>query len=139
MYNLLIVLVILCICMSLRTLFFSYKLKNKQISFDNFLFLAFAYCVLMIGFGLIFLLLEIKGFNIIMDHGSQLEGSYFHKLYTSVYLSAVTLFSVGFGDVVPLGIGRVIVIMEALIGYTIPAAFVVKSVLDFDQVNIKKK
>ncbi|PKR84528.1 ion channel [Heyndrickxia camelliae] len=138
MYNLLIVLVILCICMSLRTLFFSHKLKGKQISFDNFLFLAFAYCVLMIGFGLIYLLLEIKGLNIIIDHGAQLSGSYFHKLYTTLYLSAVTLFSVGFGDVVPIGIGRVIVIIEALIGYTIPAAFVVKSVLDYDQATIKK-
>ncbi|MBB2479490.1 two pore domain potassium channel family protein [Bacillus sp. APMAM] len=139
MYNLLIILVILCICMSLRTLFFSHKLKNKHISFDNFMFLAFAYCVLMIGFGLIYLLLEIKGYHIIIDHGSVLTGSYFHKLYTSLYLSAVTLFSVGFGDVVPLGIGRAIVIIEALIGYTIPAAFVVKSVLDHDQVSFRKK
>jgi potassium channel LctB len=139
MYNFFIVLVILCIFMSLRTLFFPSKLKYKQISFDNFLFLAFTYCVIMIGFGLIFLLIDIKGFKIIIDHGSELSGSYFNKLYTSIYLSAVTLFSVGFGDVVPLGIGRGIAIIESLIGYTIPTAFVVKSVLDFDQVTFRKK
>lgn len=135
----LILAVILCIVMSLRTLFFSSKLKYKHVSFDNFLFLGFTYTVIMVGFGLLFMLLEIKGFQVIMEHGSILNGSYFEKLGTSMYVSAITLFSVGYGDVVPVGMGRSLVMVEALLGYTIPAAFVVKSVLDLDQGNQIKK
>lgn len=41
-------------------------------------------------------------------------------------------FSVGFGDVAPVGIGRLLAIIEALLGYTIPAAFVVRTFIDFD-------
>ena len=37
---------------------------------------------------------------------------------TSFYFSAMTLFSVGNGDVIPQGIGRIIAVVEALIGYT---------------------
>jgi potassium channel LctB len=42
------------------------------------------------------------------------------------------LFSVGYGDIAPIGIGRVIAMIEALIGYTIPAAFVAKAFIDKD-------
>ncbi|MED3561478.1 ion channel, partial [Bacillus xiapuensis] len=49
---------------------------------------------------------------------------------SSFYFSAMMLFSVGNGDVIPLGIGRVIAVTEALIGYTLPAAFVARAMLN---------
>ncbi|MEK5522015.1 potassium channel family protein [Heyndrickxia sp. FSL W8-0423] len=139
MIYVLMIAVIICIFMSLRTLFFPSKLKHKLVSFDNFLFLGSTYSVIMIGFGLLFMLLEIKGFNVIAEQGSHFSGNYIEKLNSSMYLSAITLFSVGYGDIVPIGIGRILVVLEALIGYTIPAAFVVKSVIDYEQNNEMKK
>ncbi|GER67188.1 LCTB protein [Weizmannia acidilactici] len=133
MFYFLGVLVVLCIAMSLRTLFYPSSWRTKQLSFDNFLFLAFTYSNIVIGFGLLYLILDIMGFRIALNHGRQLEGHDFRTLMDYMYLSAVTLFSVGYGDIVPIGAARILIVIEALIGYTIPAAFVVKSVLDSEK------
>src|SRR5690606_26796778 len=124
--------VIICILMALRILFFPDRFKFKQVSFENFAFLGCTYAVIMIGFGLIFLMLEMKGIHVIIDSGQGDVDSWNKRLGTSLYLSAITLFSVGYGDVVPVGVGRLLVMVEALIGYTIPAAFVVRTFVDFD-------
>jgi len=87
----------------------------------------------MIGFGLIYTLFQLNGFRVYLD--SQMVVSplnFFDTLLSSVYFSGITLFSVGFGDLVPVGLGRIIVVVEALIGYTIPAAFVARAVLDME-------
>ncbi|WP_018663880.1 ion channel [Heyndrickxia acidiproducens] len=130
MFFILGILVLFCIVMSLRTLFYPTLRRSKQLSFADFLFLAFTYCNIMIGFGLLYLILDMMGIPIALDHGRLMEGHDFKTLLDYMYLSAVTLFSVGFGDVVPIGAARILAVAEALIGYTIPAAFVVKSVLD---------
>lgn len=124
--------VIICLLMALRILFIPDRFKFKQVSFENFVFLGCTYAVIMIGFGLLFLLLELKGMPIIMDTIATQEKEWNERLVTSLYLSAVTLFSVGFGDVVPVGVGRLLVMLEALLGYTIPAAFVVRSFIEHE-------
>ncbi|MFB9828289.1 ion channel [Lederbergia wuyishanensis] len=101
-------------------------------SFENFVFLACTYAIIMIGFGLLFLLLELRGMTIIIDTTAVQDKGWSERLATSVYLSAITLFSVGYGDVVPIGVGRLLVMLEALLGYTIPAAFVVRSFLEYE-------
>ncbi|MFD1708279.1 ion channel [Siminovitchia sediminis] len=125
---------VICIFMSLRLLFFPSRFKYKEVSFENFVFLGITYAVIMIGFGVLFLLLDMKGIHVFNDveiiPGD--ESPFFTSLGTSIYLSAVTLFSVGFGDVAPVGVGRLLVIIEALVGYTIPAAFVVRTFIDLD-------
>jgi potassium channel LctB len=125
--------VIFCIAMSLRTLFLPYTIKGKLVSLENFLFLAALYATIMIGFGLIFILLEFNGNAVILENGRVLQGDFFKKLETSIYFSTITLFSVGYGDIVPIGIGRIVVVLEALVGYTIPAAFVAKAVFDVEK------
>src|SRR5690606_11191789 len=124
--------VIICLLMALRILFIPDRFKFKQVSFENFVFLGCTYAVIMIGFGLLFLLLELKGMPIIVDTIATQEKEWNERLVTSLYLSAVTLFSVGFGDVVPVGVGRLLVMLEALLGYTIPAAFVVRSFIEHE-------
>jgi potassium channel LctB len=131
--------VILCIAMSIRTLFIPAKLGYKLFSFENFLFLTFTYSIIMIGFGLLYMLCEVKGLRIITEHNTPLEGDFLSKIGTCMYLSAMTLFSVGFGDIIPHGFGRFIVMLEALLGYTLPAAFVVKSMLDHEGRPFSKK
>ncbi|KAB7662773.1 ion channel [Bacillus sp. B1-b2] len=127
----LLALILFFIVMSLRTLFVPYRLKEKWVSFENFMYLFFVYITIMIGFGLIYTLFQMNGIPVYnAGQSPSLTYDFFHTLHTSIYFSGVTLFSVGFGDLMPVGMGRMIVIVEALIGYTIPAAFVARAVLE---------
>ena len=42
-----------------------------------------------------------------------------------IYFSAMTVFTVGFGDIVPVGWSKVFVVIQSFIGYLLPAAFLV--------------
>jgi potassium channel LctB len=129
-FYLLFIFVTFCIVMSLRTIFSSYKIKGKRVSIENFLFLVTLYATLMIGFGMIYMLLEMKGFLVVLEENKILVGDFFVRLETFIYFSGMTLFSVGYGDISPIGLGRVVAVIEALIGYTIPAAFVARAVFN---------
>jgi potassium channel LctB len=129
-----IIIIILCIVLSLRELFIPDKIKGKKMSIENFFILAIIYLTVMISFGLIYFLVGSE------VHPVLIEGEYSKstsnveetiiELETALYFSAITLFSVGYGDIAPIGIGRVIAVIEALIGYTIPTAFVARTVFD---------
>ncbi len=125
--------IILCIFMSLKGLFFPSETREHQLSMRNFLYLGLCYVTIMLGFGLVFLLLEMEGFHILKENDQLVDGDYADHFFTSMYFSGITLFSVGYGDVTPIGIGRGIALVEAWLGYTIPAAFVVKSIFLNDQ------
>ena len=127
-----IILIVICIFSSMRLLFTPNKFKSARVSFENFLFLATIYATVMIGFGLMYLLLELNGLPVLNYSYESLGDNFFERLETGLYFSAVTLFSVGYGEIAPVGIGRFIAVSEALIGYTIPAAFVARTVLDRD-------
>lgn len=139
MWYIILVGVIVCIAMALKTLFFPSKFRYKQVSLENFLFLGCTYAIIMIGFGLIFGLLEMKGIPVLLDARNSLDASWYQRLGSAFYLSGITLFSVGYGDVVPIGIGRILAIIEALLGYTIPAAFVVRTFIDYNATVQTKK
>jgi potassium channel LctB len=129
-FILLFIAITTCIVMSLKTLFSPNKIKGKMLSSENFLVLAVVYIIIILGFALVYLLFDMHGYPIVRD-GFLTEGDgFFMRLESSFYFSAMTLFSVGYGDIYPTGIGRMIAVFEALIGYTIPAAFVAKAVLD---------
>jgi potassium channel LctB len=129
-FMLLFISITTCITMSLKTLFTPNKIKGKMLSFENFLVLAVVYTIITLGFALIYLLFDMQGYPIVRD-GFITEGDgFWMRLESSFYFSAMTLFSVGYGDIYPMGVGRMIAVFEALIGYTIPAAFVAKAVLD---------
>ena len=119
--------VILCIYMSLRLLFTPNTLRGKFVSVENFLYLATVYVTIIISFGLIYLLFYLNEKGILIEMNEQARKNIFE---TSFYFSAMTLFSVGNGDVIPIGIGRFIAVTEALIGYTLPAAFVARAVFN---------
>ncbi|WP_190284838.1 two pore domain potassium channel family protein [Bacillus sp. S3] len=127
MFYFLLPIVIFCIFMSIRTLFVPNTIKGKLVSVDNFFYLGTCYLTVIIGFGLIYLLFSLVGTPVVIEandgHGKNL-------FETSFYFSAMMLFSVGNGDVIPLGIGRFIAVTEALIGYTLPAAFVARVMIN---------
>ncbi|WP_066299897.1 ion channel [Bacillus sp. FJAT-29937] len=128
-----LVFIVFCMIMSVRTLFLPHTIKGKKVSFENFIYLAFIYVTVMIGFGLIYILLDINGYTVFTEGTVGLDGDFLNKLETGFYFSAVTLFSVGYGDIAPIGIGRMIAVLEALIGYTIPAAFVFRAVFEMEK------
>lgn len=127
-----VLIILICISSSIRLLFTPNKIKGKRVSFENFLFLGAIYATVMISFGLLYILLELHGLAVLDDGYIPSENSFLLRLETGLYFSAVTLFSVGYGDIAPIGIGRIIAVSEALIGYTIPAAFVARTVMDFE-------
>ncbi|WAA08782.1 ion channel [Fervidibacillus albus] len=124
-------LIVFIMAMSLRTLFLPNALQEKFISWQSFVYLLFIYSTLFLGFGLLYFLFMQIGFEILTENGETIKGRKVYELQTSFYFSGITLFSVGYGDVSPVGYGRLIAILEGMIGYTIPASFVVRTVIDF--------
>lgn len=116
-------------------MFTPHKIKGKLVSFENFIFLTSIYATVMIGFGLMYILLELNGYPVLDDGYEPIGTNFLGRLETGLYFSAVTLFSVGYGEIAPVGIGRIIAVSEALIGYTIPAAFVAQTVFDMENKN----
>src|SRR5690606_2734229 len=123
--------ILFAVGMSLRTLFMPTALQEKFISWESFLYLLYIFATIMIGFGLIYFLMLQMGWPILLENGEFFSGNVLDHLFTSIYFSAVTLFSLGYGDVAPVGIGRFVSIVESMIGYTIPAAFVVRTIIHF--------
>ncbi|MFD1735230.1 potassium channel family protein [Bacillus salitolerans] len=114
-------------------LFKRYERRGNHLSLENLGFLFLLYVNVLIGFGLIFTLIEMRGISVLIDNGVALSGSFFDIFSEAMYFSGVTLLSVGYGDITPIGIGRWFAIIEALIGYIIPAAFVVRSMGDYER------
>ncbi|WP_062353217.1 ion channel [Bacillus kwashiorkori] len=127
---------ILCIMLSIRTLFLPEALQDKYISWESFFYLLIVYSTIFIGFGMIYFIIIDSGFGQFYENGELLSGSFFHKLKVCFYFSGITLFSIGYGDISPLGLARGVAVIEGLIGYTIPAAFVVRTVIDVKKEKI---
>jgi potassium channel LctB len=107
--------------------------RGNYISIENIAFLFLIYVNVLIGFGLIYTIFEMEGFPVLIEGGVKLTGNFFEIINEAMYFSAITLLSVGYGDITPIGIGRWFAILEALIGYIIPAAFVVRSMVDYEK------
>nr|WP_302328582.1 potassium channel family protein [Salirhabdus salicampi] len=97
---------------------------RNSFSAEHFYGLMLIYITVTIGFGLIYFLLSQLGIPILTE--GYLQGnSQLERLGHAIYFSGVTLLTVGYGDITPLGIGKWIALAEALMGYILPAAFVV--------------
>jgi len=110
--------------------FFSQNHYARQsFSIHQFYTLVVVYFIVMLGFGLLYFVLASEGWGILQDELLQRE-SFLDRLAHSIYFSGVTLMTVGYGDITPVGIGRVLALGEALIGYILPAAFFVQLMQD---------
>lgn len=102
---------------------------GKRISVRNFLILLLVYITVAMGFGCIYISLELMGYTVLSEGDMRVGGTFANLLEDAMYFSAVTILSVGYGDITPLGIGRWIAMIEAFFGYLLPAAFVVSNVV----------
>lgn len=118
---------------SLRWIWTTARDPNQSLTLKNFLLLLMTYAILFMGFGAIYALLHFHGIQVLSENGTELDGSAFEQLLTSMYFSAITMLSVGYGDISPVGIGRWLAMIEALLGYALPTALVVRTVIDFEK------
>ncbi|MFC2949604.1 potassium channel family protein [Virgibacillus sediminis] len=105
----------------------AFELREGRFSAEVFYTFLIIYISVMIGFGLIYFTLSFQGI-ILVENGELRQPSVIGSLSHSMYFSGVTLLTIGYGDITPIGIGRLIALIQALIGYIIPAAFVLKLV-----------
>lgn len=127
----LLFIILFIIVMSLRTLFIPMAIQEKFLSWESFVYLIFVYTTIFLGFGLAYFLLIQNGIPILKEDGTFVGEDFLYTLQTCFYFSGLTLFSVGYGDVTPVGIGQILAVLEAMIGYTVQASFVVRTVVDF--------
>lgn len=108
-------------------------LRKDFLSFETVIMITYLYLSLLIGFGMIYLICLQSNIQVLVESGIPVTGDYIGKLLISLYFSAVTLFSVGYGDIVPIGLGRFIAVFEALIGYILPAVFLARTVIGIEK------
>ncbi|MDY0407563.1 potassium channel family protein [Virgibacillus soli] len=106
----------------------SVELVEKQFSMETFYTLIMIYIIVLIGFGSIYFILSFQGL-ILVENGKIDDVNIIGSLVHSFYFSGVTLLTIGYGDITPIGIGRLLAIIEALIGYILPAAFILRIVI----------
>ncbi|MGG3891039.1 ion channel [Metabacillus fastidiosus] len=121
--------IVICLFMSFYLMFRTFMQRNF-LSFETVLSIVYLYVSLLIGFGMIYLILLQSDIQVLKIGEEYIEGAYFERLGTCLYFSTITLFSVGYGDIVPVSFGRFIASIQALIGYTLPAVFVARTVMD---------
>ncbi|UJL47321.1 two pore domain potassium channel family protein [Virgibacillus sp. NKC19-16] len=103
------------------------EMRDSRFSAELFYALLIIYSTVIIGFGLIYFIISFHG--IILVEGEELrEVSVLGSIIHSVYFSGATMLTIGYGDITPIGIGRFIALIEALIGYVLPTAFVLRLV-----------
>ncbi|MGG3007655.1 ion channel [Geobacillus stearothermophilus] len=106
---------------------------THRLSLDSLWVLVQWYGTMLLGFAMIYMILQANGHHVFTPSPSSAAGNRLSMLEDSLYLSGMTLLSVGYGDVIPVGIGRWIAIAEALLGYIMPAVIVTRTVFDWDR------
>jgi potassium channel LctB len=104
---------------------FYWFIKHKRYTLTEFsqamfLRLFFTLFIIFIGFSLIYYSLFLNGHVVVQDTVNNRTVSHFSDY---VYFSGVTLLSVGYGDLVPLGVTRIFSLLEASLGLLLPSAF----------------
>ncbi|GGH88955.1 potassium channel LctB [Pullulanibacillus pueri] len=101
---------------------------NKKEIFYNAIALLMLCGNIIISFTFIYIILEVLGLGQIVEHHpTPLYNSAWLNIFTrTLYFSAITLFSVGYGDITPFEWSRMVAIIEATVGYILPAVITVQ-------------
>lgn len=103
------------------------KNNVRRFSMEIFYTLLVVYTIVIIGFALIYFIFSFH--HVVLVEGGELrQMSIFGSLVHSAYFSGVTMLTIGYGDITPVGYGRLIALIQALIGYILPTAFVLRIV-----------
>lgn len=103
------------------------KKKQKRSYFQSSLFtkLFFSMIILTFGFAVIYYLLSMDGDVLRMNNeaGEAIGQDFMEYLY----FSGVTILSVGYGDLVPVGAARFFALLQAALGFLLPSAYFIKA------------
>lgn len=109
--------------------------KKIGIAYDIFYTLLIIYIIVIIGFSFLYYMLSFYDV-VLYEENATNEQSLLAIWWRSFYFSGVTVLTIGYGDVIPLGVGRLFALLQALIGFILPTAFVLKVVhLNLDEMN----
>ncbi|WP_338024326.1 potassium channel family protein [Aquibacillus albus] len=117
-----ILLIVALMSGSLYSFIYHKPYKRSYFSYEIFYTLILVYFVVLVSFGLLYFVLSFNGI-VLVEGGVLQDVSVLETLAHSLYFSGVTLMTVGYGDITPVGWGRLIALIEAIIGYLLPAAF----------------
>jgi hypothetical protein len=89
--------------------------------------LLFLYINVLLTFSVIYLFLDVSQLGPIVNPIPIFEQKYIilEKVATSIYLSTLALLSEGYSHIVPAGWSKIVVLVEATIGFMIPAFMIV--------------
>ncbi|MCA0989395.1 ion channel [Guptibacillus algicola] len=112
------------------------RIPGSLLSVYKLVLLFVVYFTMITAFACIYLCLVILDIPVLQEGSIDMatipmEG--ITRIQSVLYFSAVTLLSVGYGDITPIGVGRWIAIIEALIGYLMPAAFFVTTIVHYKE------
>lgn len=98
------------------------KPSTHLVSLRHLALLILVYLTLISSFAILYTGIELVGIQVIEGETT--------SIIDIIYFSAITMLSVGYGDIVPVGMGRIFAIVQALIGFLLPAAFVMSTFLN---------
>lgn len=99
-------------------------MNKKMFVLEIFLTFMIVYSILIIGFGLVYFILSFSG-DVFIDQQKSDYAS-LNRLLTSIYFSGVTLLTIGYGDVSPVGVVRFLAVIQAMLGYALPSLLVLR-------------
>ena len=109
--------------------------KNKRSYFQASLFQKLFYSMvgITIGFGALYYLLSFQGEVIRVGTEEGKNGG--ENFLDFLYFSGVTMLSVGYGDLVPVGGARFFALIQAGIGLLLPTAFFIRALNEKEDSN----
>ncbi|PPA68826.1 hypothetical protein [Jeotgalibacillus proteolyticus] len=96
--------------------------EGQVFSFKNFLLLTVTYGVLLTGFATVYTVMTLEGVEVMEIDTT--NHSFWSLFSTSIYLSGMMLFSIGNGEIIPLGLGRWVSLMASYLGHALPVTVV---------------
>lgn len=125
MYIVIVFCIFLIVCISiLQYVLAVLYIETSYIALQAFFSLCMIYIIVIIGFSMIYFLIDLH--QAIFVGRINMPKHIIWQLYDMIYFSGVTMLTIGYGDIAPIGIGRMIAIIQALMGYVLPTAFVLK-------------
>ncbi|UOQ84599.1 potassium channel family protein [Gracilibacillus salinarum] len=120
-----ILLIVVLLIGSLYAFIFGKAHQRSYFSYEMFYTLLAVYFTVLTSFACLYFVLSFQGV-LLLDDGRLDQLPPLETLAHSFYFSGVTLMTVGYGDITPIGWGRLLALIESLIGYILPPAFFLK-------------
>ncbi len=125
MVNALVVVTLIFICINLIYFFRNQTYRQSYFSTALFFKLFIVMTSVLVGFGVLYYLLSLKDVVLITSLSSRKPIA--PDFLDLLYFSGETLFSVGYGDMLPIGVTRLFALLESMIGILLPTAYFMKA------------